>query len=125
MQNFFVKKLHQKFPIILSPASAEERNSLFRSAAAVICGPGSAVVEAHLAETPILVASRIEPLTYLLGKFFLRTKYLSLPNIEAEIFGGSISIPEIVQCTFSSAEKQGKKVLDIAQERGIISLSKS
>ena len=125
LQNFFVKKLHQKFPIILSPASAEERNSLFRSAAAVICGPGSAVVEAHLAETPILVASRIEPLTYLLGKFFLRTTYLSLPNIETEIFGGSISIPEIVQCTFSSAEKQGKKVLDIAQERGIISLSKS
>ncbi len=111
IQSFLNEKLCGEFSVLLSPRTAEERFSLMRTAACIICGPGSVTAEAHLANTPCVAASRIEPLTYFLGKAFLRTRYLCMPNIEADFCGQKPLIPEFVKVSFSNLELHAEQVL--------------
>lgn len=99
-----------EFRVLLSPQSAEERFALLQSAKCVVSGPGSAMMEAFLAKTPCVAASRIEPLTFCLGKLFLKTKHLTLPNIQADRLKKEAPIPECVQSVFSNVDAQAAKV---------------
>jgi len=74
--DFLNKKLDGKFPVIL-----KERGTSFAGAKAAVCTPGTAVLEAYLAGIPTIAVAVIDPLTYIMGKIFLKTKYLTLPNI--------------------------------------------
>ncbi len=74
--DFLNKKLKGKFPVIL-----KEHGASFAGAKAAVCTPGTAVLEAYLAGVPTIAAAVIDPLTYIMGKIFLKTKYLTLPNI--------------------------------------------
>ena len=94
----------------ISPQSAEERFALLQSAKCVVSGPGSAMMEAFLAKTPCVAASRIEPLTFCMGKLFLKTKHLTLPNIQADRLQKEAPIPEYVQSVFSNVDAQAAKV---------------
>jgi len=70
------KKLGGKFPVVL-----KERGTSFAGAKAAVCTPGTAVLETYLAGVPTIAVAVVDPLTYIMGKIFLKTKYLTLPNI--------------------------------------------
>jgi len=74
--DFLNRKFGGKFPVIL-----KERGVSFAGARAAVCMPGTAVLETFLAGVPTTAVAVIDPLTYIMGKLFLRTKYLTLPNI--------------------------------------------
>jgi len=74
--DFLNKKLGGKFPVIL-----REHGTSFVGAKAAVCTPGTAVLETYLAGVPTTAVAVIDPLTYIMGKIFLKTKYLTLPNI--------------------------------------------
>jgi len=74
--DFLNKKLGGKFPVIL-----REHGTSFAGAKAAVCTPGTAVLETYLAGVPTTAVAVIDPLTYIIGKIFLKTKYLTLPNI--------------------------------------------
>jgi len=74
--DFLNKKLGGKFPVIL-----REHGTSFAGAKAAVCTPGTAVLETYLAGVPTTAVAVIDPLTYIMGKIFLKTKYLTLPNI--------------------------------------------
>lgn len=58
---------------------------------------GTATLECMLAKCPMVVAYRVHPLTYILIKFFIKTPWISLPNI----LSGCNLVSEYVQkdCT--------------------------
>ncbi|MCL1967912.1 MAG: hypothetical protein FWF67_08500 [Fibromonadales bacterium] len=74
--DFLSKKLGGKFPVILKPD-----NCSFSGAKAAVCMPGTAVLETYSAGVPTIAVVVTDPFTYILGKLFLKTKYLTLPNI--------------------------------------------
>ena len=74
--DFLNKKLNGKFPVIL-----KEHGVSFAGAKSAFCMPGTAVLELYLAGVPTTSVAVIDPLTYVMGKLFLKTKYLTLPNI--------------------------------------------
>jgi len=73
---FLSKKLDGKFPVILKPDGCS-----FQGAKAAVCMPGTVVLETFIAKVPTTAVVVIDPFTYILGKLFLKTKYLTLPNI--------------------------------------------
>ncbi|GHV12376.1 lipid-A-disaccharide synthase [Fibrobacterales bacterium] len=76
LAEFLIKKLKNKFPVIVKPAIAS-----FKGAKSVVATPGTAIFEAYIAGVPTEAVAVIDPLTYIMGKLFLKTKYLTLPNI--------------------------------------------
>ncbi|MCL2282792.1 MAG: hypothetical protein FWC26_05695 [Fibromonadales bacterium] len=88
--DFLSKKLGGRFPIVL-----RERAMSFRGARAAYCMPGTAVLETFMAGVPTVAVAVIDPLTYIIGKLFLKTKYLTLPNI---ILGKEV-VPERISPT--------------------------
>jgi lipid-A-disaccharide synthase len=74
--DFLSKKLCGRFPVIL-----KEPGASFEGARAAVCMPGTAVLESFIAGIPTTAVAVIDPLTYIMGKLFLKTKYLTLPNI--------------------------------------------
>ena len=80
--DFLSKRLNGRFPVVL-----KERGVSFKGARAAVCMPGTAVFETFIAGVPTTAVAVVDPLTYVMGKLFLKTKYLTLPNI---IFGEEI-----------------------------------
>jgi len=74
--DFLNKKLKGKFPVVLKPDDCS-----FAGAAAAFCMPGTAALETYTAGVPTMAVAVVDPLTYIIGKLFLKTKYLTLPNI--------------------------------------------
>jgi lipid-A-disaccharide synthase len=74
--DFLNKKLDGKFPVILKPD-----NCSFSGAKAAVCMPGTAVLETFIAKVPTTAIVVVNPFTYIMGKIFFKTKYLTLPNI--------------------------------------------
>ncbi|MDR1760252.1 MAG: hypothetical protein LBR60_06975 [Fibrobacter sp.] len=78
-------KLREKIPPCFSvevlPAEAHARALFFAECRSVLAVPGTAHAEAFLCGVPSVAASRVELLTYLLGKKFLKTPFLTVPNL--------------------------------------------
>jgi len=76
----------------------------------VLSACGTANLEAALLETPLISFYRISPLSYLLGKKFIKIKNFSIVNIIAE----KKVIPELIQKDFNpkSVFEQASKILD-------------
>ncbi|MCK9182100.1 MAG: hypothetical protein M0P13_04365 [Fibrobacteraceae bacterium] len=105
------EKLSGEFPVLLSPSDSQKRYELFASASFAFAVPGSSIVEMHKAGVRSIAVSRIEPLTYLLGKLFLKTKFLTVPNIEAVRKGDVPPVPEYVFPSCQSVFSQIGRVL--------------
>ena len=113
----FLEENIGEFPVVLSPVSTEERFLQMMSAKAVVCGPGSAASEAKWAGTFCVVASRIELWTFLMGKLFLRTRHIAMPNIEADSVGERPPFPEFVQSVLSNESVQAQKIFQAIESR--------
>ncbi|MCL2102374.1 MAG: hypothetical protein FWH22_11755, partial [Fibromonadales bacterium] len=73
--DFLNKNIGQHFPVTLKPS-----NCSFKGATAAFCMPGTAVLELYTAGVPTTAIVVVDPVTYVVGKLFLKTKYLTLPN---------------------------------------------
>ena len=71
----------------------ENRYEMMAASDAVIAASGTVTLELLLLNTPVVVAYRLAPLTYLLGKLLVRINYFSLINLIA----GKMVVPELLQ----------------------------
>lgn len=67
--------------IEVAPQEARERAAFYARHAAALCMPGSATLELALSGVPLVVADVLDPLTYFIGKHFVKTDYFALPNV--------------------------------------------
>ena len=73
---------------------------------ASIVSSGTATVEAALLDAPMVVVYRVTPLTALLAKPLVRTKFLSMVNLIA----GREIVPELIQKDFTADKVAGQSV---------------
>lgn len=71
----------------------ENARHVLRVATAVLTKAGTSTVEAALAETPMVVAHRVHPLTYLVGRLLVQVESIAMVNLLAE----RQLVPEFVQ----------------------------
>ena len=67
--------------IDVAPQEARKRATFYARHAAALCMPGSATLELALSGVPLVVADVLDPLTYFIGKHFVKTDYFALPNV--------------------------------------------
>ena len=89
----------------------ETYTALASANAALVCS-GTATVEAALLSTPMVVVYRVTPLTALLAKPLVRTKFFSMVNLIA----GRAVVPELIQDDFTPAKAAAelRRLLDPA-----------
>lgn len=85
------EKMPDDLPIML--VEPESRYVQMRKSAAVIAASGTVTLETALVGTPTVVAYRLSPVTFKLGKLVVNVPYISLPNLilEEQVF------PELLQ----------------------------
>ncbi|SHK71833.1 lipid-A-disaccharide synthase [Fibrobacter sp. UWT2] len=101
--------------VVVAPQSVEDRMSLYRSAEYAITAPGTATLELALSGVPFTVCTRPDPLTYVLGRLFIKTKFFALPNI---ILGRLVFPEHIVSpwCTRNNVNLSCTKCDDVSAE---------
>jgi lipid-A-disaccharide synthase len=59
----------------------DKRYLSMRESALAVAASGTVALEAALLQTPTIVAYRLSPLTFLLGRLLVRVPHISLPNL--------------------------------------------
>jgi lipid-A-disaccharide synthase len=72
---------------------AEERYDMMAACDAVIAASGTVTLELAILEVPMVVAYKLSPLTYHLGKLLVKLEHFSLVNLIA----GHAAVPELLQ----------------------------
>jgi lipid-A-disaccharide synthase len=80
------------------PIVHERTDDVLAAADVVITASGTATVQAALHERPMVVVYKLSPLTYLLGKPFVRVDTYAMANLVA----GKRIVPELIQDDFTS-----------------------
>jgi len=83
------------------------------AADAAIVSSGTATIEAALLDVPMVVVYRVTPLTALLAKPLVRTKYISMVNLIAD----RPVVPELIQKDFTP-ERVSQEVLGLLNDYG-------
>ena len=82
---FLQKRYGSKIPdwlsVEMAPAESGERAQFLARCSLALCAPGSATLELALSGVPMVVADVLDPLTYFMGKCFVKTDFFALPNI--------------------------------------------
>ncbi len=78
------EKIPSCFSVEVLPPDSHARALFFAGCRSVLAAPGTAHAEAFLCGVPSVAASCVEPLTYFLGKRFLKTPFLTVPNLIAQ-----------------------------------------
>lgn len=73
------------------PSSADERATFLARFALALTAPGTGSLEVALSGTPEVVCDVLDPLTYFVGKHFVKTDFFALPNI----LSGGMQVPEL------------------------------
>jgi lipid-A-disaccharide synthase len=92
----------------------ETYNALAAADAALVCS-GTATIEASLLDVPMVVVYRVTPLTAILAKPLLRTKFFSMVNLIAD----RRLVPELIQDDFTpqAAAREIRRLLDSSEDR--------
>lgn len=100
-------------PLIIT--TKQDRYDAFVASKAVLSISGTAVLEIAVAKTPVIVAYKLSPLSYMIAKRLVKIKNVSLPNI---IIGKQI-VPEFIQerCNATLLSKELKKIITNKQYR--------
>ena len=78
---FFRGQIPEDVSIETAPESPEERRALFARASCALATPGTATLELALSGTPLVVATKPDFLTYVLGSLFVKASFFAMPNI--------------------------------------------
>jgi len=78
-------------------AVAGQTHAVLGAASLALVASGTATVEAALLETPMVVVYRLAPLTYWLGRPFVRVRQFAMANLIA----GRAIVPELIQSEFT------------------------
>jgi lipid-A-disaccharide synthase len=81
---------------------------------AVITASGTATVQAALHERPMVVVYRLSPLTYRIGKPFVRVNTYAMANLVA----GQRVVPELIQDDFT-AERVAAETIRFLTDEGL------
>jgi lipid-A-disaccharide synthase len=79
------------------PVVAGQTHGVLSSATLALVASGTATVETALLDTPMVVVYRVSPLTYLLGRPFVRVREFAMVNLIAE----RTVAPELIQADFT------------------------
>lgn len=101
--------------IDVAPQEARERATFYARHAAALCMPGSATLELALSGVPLVVADVLDPLTYFIGKHFVKTDYFALPNV---LFGRS-AYPEFFFTRGASRKKDNAEAVADALRKAL------
>lgn len=95
-------------PLIIRTKS--DRYDSFVASGAVLSISGTAVLEVAVAKTPVVVAYKLSPLSYMIAKHLVKIKNVSLPNI---IMGRKV-VPEFIQkeCNVDNLVEATAKVVN-------------
>ena len=91
---------------------SEDRYELMAACDVVVAASGTVTLELLLLDTPMVVAYRLSPLTYRLGRILVDIKYFSLVNLIA----GKKVVPELLQKEATPeriAELMGELLFDL------------
>lgn len=80
-RRFFKGQIPDFLFVETAPESPEERRALFANACCALSTPGTATLELALSGTPLVVATRPDFLTYVLGSLFVKARFFAMPNI--------------------------------------------
>ena len=89
-----------------------QADELLQVADVALVASGTVTVQAALHECPMVVVYRLSPLTYRLGRPFVRVSTFAMANLVA----GSRVVPELIQDDFT-AERVAAEALDILTNR--------
>jgi lipid-A-disaccharide synthase len=93
-----VSALKQEWPADLAVRIVEGQTyDALAAADAAIISSGTATVEAAILDVPMVVVYRVTPLTALLAKPLVRTRFFSMVNLIA----GRLVVPELIQKDFT------------------------
>ncbi len=91
----------------------EDRYALMAASDAVVAASGTVILELALLNTPTVVAYRISPLTYFLGRLLIRKlQFFSLVNL----IGGRAIVPELLQDAVT-AERIAKELTSLLENQ--------
>jgi lipid-A-disaccharide synthase len=88
----------------------EHRYNMMAACDAVIAASGTVTLELAILEVPMIVAYKLSPLTYLLGKLLVNLEHFSLVNLIA----GHSAVPELLQ-TEVTPERIAEELMAILQ----------
>jgi len=90
-------------------------HSVLDAATVALVASGTATVEAALLDTPMVVVYRLAPLTYALGRPFVRVSHFAMVNLIA----GRRVVPELIQRDFTPEKVVGEalSLLDDPSQR--------
>jgi lipid-A-disaccharide synthase len=87
---------------------AGHTHGLVGAATLALVASGTATVETALLGTPMVVVYRVAPLTYFLGRPFVRVRHFAMVNLIAD----KAVVPELIQGDFT-AERVAREALDL------------
>ena len=67
--------------VCVAPEDSEERRMLYGSGTAALATPGTVTLELGLSGTPLVVTTKPDLLTYVLGSLFVKTRVFAMPNL--------------------------------------------
>lgn len=100
-------------PLAGTPVRVVEGRShaVVGSAAVALVASGTATVETALLGTPMVVVYRLSPVTYFLGRPFVRVDRYAMPNLVA----GRLVVPELIQANFT-AERVAQEAICLLED---------
>lgn len=81
LRKSFGQNIPEWISVEVPPIDAGARAAMFSGYSYALSAPGSASLELARSGVPLVVSGIIEPLTYFIGKRFVKTDYFALPNI--------------------------------------------
>jgi lipid-A-disaccharide synthase len=91
-----------------APEDSEERRMLYGSGVAALATPGTVTLELALSGTPLVVATKPDLLTYVLGSLFVKTRVFAMPNL----LMGKMVIPEFIGLNYKKMVPDILKIME-------------
>jgi lipid-A-disaccharide synthase len=99
-------------PLAASAIVEDDADTVLASADVALTASGTATVQTALHDTPMVVVYRLSPLTYHLGRPFVKVDTFAMVNLIA----GERIVPELIQGAFTP-EAVAKEAIDILTDR--------